>query len=146
MVWVDVTEHLVIRKPKFVGGTLDTPEFGILCQANPAKPRRIESSLKRGQRVWLKWASGPVVSRAEVLDWESGSFTPNSVEQLRGRTKGTPLFGARAFWDDLKAGGPEYFLIVRLANECVLDRPIKIARSSHGSSWIVLRSSPTWAQ
>jgi len=132
-------EHLAIRRGEFVGGTVKRPEMSILVQANRNSLNWLSESLAAGQAVWLKWAGGPVVARAEVKDWAVGAVPPEGIESLRAETLGTELHEKAAFWADLRERVPLNYVLIRLVDDVRLPRALRGPRRSYGSSWFLTR-------
>lgn len=127
-------EHICIRRPEYVAGTVERPEVGVFTQAATAKRPSPWGKVASGEKVWMKWTGGPIVATAEVAGYRE--FMDCSPEQLRDAVQGFELHGLEAYWESLD--GPLCALVIFLCKEAWLDEPIDVSGRSYGSSWLVL--------
>jgi len=135
---IEEIEHIAIRHPNYVAGKTDKPEVKIFCQTN--KKRRPISIVKfhSGQTVYMKWSSGPIVAKAQLVSWHSGEFTDNNINKLRELTIGTNLFGLSEYWAGVSQKGSGYYTVIHLNQEQWMDNLLYPSTRSRGSSWIYL--------
>jgi len=131
-------EHVAIRDARYVAGTDERPEVGVFVQTRTRPPAFNVAKLAVGQRVWMKWNSGPIVAVSELLSWHAGEFAAANVNDARGRCVGTSLFGLDAYWKAVAIKRAGAYCVLRLTNEAWLDAPVWAATRSFGSSWIYL--------
>jgi hypothetical protein len=127
-------EHLAIRDARYVAGTDERPEVGVFVQTRTHPPAINAAKLAARQRVWMKWAGGPIVATAELLSWHEGSFNSANVNDMRDRCVGTSLFGLDAYWHAVANKNAGAFCVLRLTNEEWLNSPVWPATRSFGSS------------
>jgi hypothetical protein len=132
------TEHVAIRDARYVAGTGERPEVGVFVQTRTRPPAINVAKLAVGQRVWMKWNSGPIVAVSELLSWHAGEFTAANVNDVRDRCIGTSLFGLDAYWKAVASKEAGAYCVLRLTNEAWLDSPVWPATRSYGSSWVYL--------
>lgn len=127
-------EHLVIRREDYVAGTRERPEVGIFTQTHSARQPVPWGRIGAGEKVWMKWAGGPVVALATVTGFRQlERCTP---EVLRASTAGFKLHDLPSYWESL----PPFFfgLVVYLGDEHWLDQPFMPEGRSRGESWFVI--------
>jgi len=59
-------EHICIRNPEYVAGTISKPEVGVFTQARKNQRPSPWGKISEGETVWMKWSGGPVVAKAKV--------------------------------------------------------------------------------
>ncbi len=132
-------EHIVIRDPSYVAGTREKPEVRIFVQTNTARPPLNESSLAKGDVVWMKWTDGgPIVAKSHISRTISGQFTGSTIEKIREPCRETSLYELDKYWETVRQKGSSYFTVIRLVDEEWLEPPLVTAAKSYGSSWITL--------
>ena len=127
-------EHVVIRREDYVAGTRERPEVGIFTQTHSARPPVPWNNIGAGEKVWMKWAGGPVVAVSTVMGVRQ--FSDCTPEALRASTAGFKLHDLPTYWESL----PPFFfgLVVYLGDEQWLDEPFMPERRSRGESWFVI--------
>lgn len=130
---MEVTHHLVILEPRFLQLILDGQKR-IECRLS--KTRRAPfGAVRRGDTLWLKRASGPVLGRARAATSESieldAGTTIRSIERRYARS----LHVDASFFD--ARPDARYVTIIRLDRV----RPVPAIRIAKNSRhpWVVLR-------
>ena len=131
-------EHLAIRDPNYVAGTSDHPEVAIFSQSRTDRVPLPDRRMAPNQRVWMKWAGGPIVACSAVQSWHSVRYENGNVNDARALSLGTRLFGLNDYWTQVQDKGAGWGSVVRLRDERWLDAPIYGAARSRGSSWLYL--------
>jgi len=126
----------VIRREEYVSGTRDCPEIGIFTQAHQTRHPVPWGQIATGDKVWMKWSSGPIVASASVQGFRQIQVC--SSERLREMTTGSNLFDPKDYWASL----PPAFsaVVIWLDGERWLDAPIFPAARSRGESWVPLKT------
>ena len=89
-----------------------------------------------GDRVWVKWAGGPIVAKARV---ESYTCIENcTAPRLRKAVEGYRLHEVSAYWASLMQRGPFFGMAIFLEDEEWLPRALSPEARSRSESWIVL--------
>ena len=135
---VEELEHLAIRDPNYVAGTSVRPEVAIFSQSRTDRVPLPDHRMAPGQRVWMKWVGGPIVACSAVQSWHSVRYHGGNVNEARGLSLGTRLFGLNDYWTQVQEKGAGWVSVVRLRDERWLDNPIYGAARSRGSSWLYL--------
>jgi hypothetical protein len=135
---VQEQEHLAIRDPNYVAGTSDRPEVAIFSQSRTDRVPLPDRRMAPGQRVWMKWVGGPIVACSAVQSWHTVRYEDGNVNEARGLSLGTRLFGLNDYWTQVQDKGAGWVSVVRLRDERWLDAPIYGAARSRGSSWLYL--------
>ena len=130
----DRRQHLVIRREDYVAGTRERPEVGVFTQTHSGRHPVPWGQISARERVWMKWAGGPVVATARVDGHRQlEAATP---EALRATTQGFKLYDLASYWTSLP---PVFFgLTVYLGNEEWLRDPFVPTARSRGESWVVV--------
>jgi hypothetical protein len=102
-------EHLVTRREEYVAGTRERPEAGIFTQTHSARPPVPWGRIGAGEKVWMKWAGGPVVAVATVTGLRQ--FDQCTPDVLRASTAGFKLHDLPSYWASLP---PVFFGLVVL--------------------------------
>ena len=136
-------EHICIRRPEYVAGTVDKPEVGVFTQTHSTQKPAPWGRLSSGDFVWMKWTAGPVVARARIAGFRE--LPSCSAARLRDSVMGFALHDLDKYWSGL----PQQFnaLTIYLENEEWLEDPVEVSGRSYGSSWIVFSDSierETW--
>lgn len=131
-----MVEHVVIRREDYVGGTRERPEVGIFTQTHSARPPVPWGQIATGERVWMKWAGGPIVATARVQGFRQ--LAGCTIDQLRATSAGYRLHDLQDYWSSLP---PVFFgMTIYLDDERWLDHAFMPQHRSRGESWIVLRA------
>jgi len=135
-----VYEHVSIRRPEFVAGGRGSPEMSILVQTHKYQLPPPSGQICSGDRVWLKWSGGPIVSAARVSGFRE--LAECSTEQVRETARGFGLCNLDRYWRevDRRYSEPFYAIVIYLRNAKRLDTPVHpTKRLSRGASWVIVR-------
>ncbi len=114
-----MSEHVVIRDPRFVAGTQERPEIGIFTQTHSRRRPSPTGKIEVGERLWMKWSGGPVVATASVQGFRE--FPNSTAAELRAATQGFRLHDQDDYWNQLPA---RFFgLAIYVTDEAWLDDP-----------------------
>lgn len=131
-------EHIAIRDPNYVAGSAQRPEVQVFAQSRTDRIPLPDSRMQVGQRIWMKWSSGPIVACSDVQSWHTAEFENGNINEVRHLASGTRLFGLNDYWTQVQDKRSGWVSVVRLRNEHWLDEPIYPQERSRGSSWIYL--------
>ena len=130
-------EHICIRNPEYVAGTLQKPEIGVFTQTSSERKPIPWGRINPGETVWMKWTGGPIVAKAVITGFRQ--FENCSPLQLRNAVSEYALYDSNKYWETR----PNKFnaLAIYLENESWLDKLLNATGRSYGSSWIVFPDS-----
>ena len=131
-------EYIVIRNPKYIAGTKEKPIFDFIIQRNKRSQPMNTDFLEPGQIVWLKWTSGPIVLKADIVDWKEGIVHDGNIDELKTLVRKITEFDNEEYWDIIKEDGTFNYILFYITNQILLEKPINTNERSHGSSWIVI--------
>ena len=128
-------DHVLIRKLEHLTGTPQRPALGYAVETRD----RPGPAHKRGafpdDRVWVQLHGGLFVAKARIeLCW-IGEYS--SINVVRARTQGTPLFTLDDFW----AGRPRigYAAVASLKHEAWVE-PFWAGPRTYGYEWVTLEN------
>ncbi len=132
-------EHIAIRKEEYVAGGRASPEVGVFTQVHTRRKPSPWGRITVGDVVWMKWSSGPIVARAEtkaIKELASCGW----AELRKAVGKSYRLYELDAYWNDLAAKGTFNAVVVEVANEVWLEKPI-VTSVKNRESWVVVDSA-----
>lgn len=135
---VNEIEHISIRDPNYVAGSAGKPEVKVFCQTNHRHQPIDDDILKSGQKVYMKWAGGPIVASSKLVSWHSGFFENGNINKLRELTVGTNLFSLNNYWTYVSQKVNGFYTVIHLGDEEWLEKLLYPRTKSYGSSWIYL--------
>lgn len=137
-------DHVLIRRLEHLAGTAEAPAlaFGVETRDRPGPLFKLGAF--PDDPVWIQLHGGLFVARATVrISWV-GEYS--RIEEVRARTRGSPLHDLDGFW----TGRPRYGYagVVTLQRESWVE-PFWAGPRTYGYEWVLLendRKRATWLE
>ena len=126
-------EHVLIRKLEYLTGSATAPalRFGVEIRDRPGPLHK--NGAFSPDRVWVQLQGGLFVASAMVrISWV-GEYS--RIEDVRDRTKGSPLYDVEAFWHGRPRYG--YAAVSELGREQWV-APFWAGPRTYGYEWVLL--------
>ncbi|MGH2795217.1 MAG: hypothetical protein ACRDKG_13045 [Actinomycetota bacterium] len=127
-------DHVVIRKLEHLTGSEAGPRLGYAVETRDRRGPAHKSGAFESDVVHVQLHGGLFVARAAVkISWIGEYF---GVDEVRARTRGSPLHDVEEFW----AGRPRvgYAAVAELVQERWLPAPFWAGPRTYGYEWVVL--------
>ena len=126
-------DHVVIRKLEHLTGTASAPSVSYAVETRDRPGPAHKGGAFPGDVVWVKLHGGLMVAKARVrLAWV-GEYS--SIEEVRRRTRGSPLFDLIDFWKGRPRYG--YAAVAELEQERWIEAHWAGPRT-YGYEWVLL--------
>lgn len=126
-------DHVVIRKLEHLAGTPATPRVAFAVETRDRPGPAHKGGAFPDDVVWIKLHGGLMVAKARVkLAWV-GEYS--SIEEVRRRTRGSPLHDLADFWRGRPRYG--YAAVAELEHERWID-PHWAGPRTYGYEWVLL--------
>ena len=126
-------DHVVIRKLEQLTGSSRAPQIAYAVETRDRPGPAHKNGAFPNDGVWIQLRGGLFVAKARIeLCW-SGEYS--HINEVRSRTKGSPLYDLIAFW----GGRPKYgyAAVASLRHESWID-PFWAGPRSYGYEWVLL--------
>jgi len=133
-------EYIVIRDPVFIAGTYDKPVIDFIIETRTNTRPIASEKLHVGETVWIKWKSGPIVMKAEIESWSEGYVSEGNLEEIKEKTIGFLECKTENYWNEISRKESFHFIIIKLKNQQILDKPIYTSNKGYRSSWLIIDS------
>ncbi len=135
-------DHVVIFDPEQVTATGGRPEVTCAVEARDRPGPAFKHGVFNDDVVWIRMGPLLVAKAIVKIAWK-GEYA--FLDELRERTKGTPLYALDGFW----TGKPKigYAVVAQLLRAKFLPEPALAGPRTYGYEWIVLeneRKVETW--
>ena len=139
-----MTDHVVIRKLEHLTGSVTAPGLRYAIETRSSPGPAYKTGAFPGDQVQIKLHGGLVVATARIEIAWVGEFS--SRDEIRTRTRGSPIFDIESFW----AGRPKvgYAVVAQLTNEHWIE-PRWQGPRTYGYEWVVLdndKKRATWLE
>jgi hypothetical protein len=136
-------DHVLIRKLEHVTGTTAVPAIGFAVETRDRPGPGHKTGAFEGDSFWTQLHGGLIVAKAKVRICYVMEYS--NIEEVRARTKGTPLFNVAEFWK----GRPRYGFaaVSALTEETWVQPPYWGGPRTYGYEWVVLddpKKRATW--
>lgn len=130
----DTVDQVVIRKLEHLTGSSKGPRLGFAVETRDRRGPAHKAGAFEGDIVHVQLNGGLYVARAVVkIGWIGEYF---GVDEVRARTKGSPLYDVDAFWAGRSRVG--YAAVAELVQERWLPAPFWAGPRTYGYEWVVL--------
>jgi len=126
-------DHVLLRKLEQLTGSSRAPQIGYAIETRDRPGPAHKNGAFPNDGVWIQLRGGLFVAKARIeLCW-SGEYS--HINEVRSRTKGSPLYDLIAFW----GGRPKYgyAAVASLRHESWID-PFWAGPRSYGYEWVLL--------
>ena len=126
-------DHVVIRKLEHLTGDARAPQLSYAVETRDRPGPAHKNGAFPNDAVWIQLHGGLMVAKARIeLCWV-GEYS--SIAEVRGRTRGTPLFDLLSFW----GGRPKYgyAAVASLQHERWIDA-FWAGPRTYGYEWVLL--------
>lgn len=126
-------EHVLIRKLEHVTGTNGAPKLGFAVETRDRPGPAYKGGAYEGDIVWIQLHGGLFVAKARVRIGWVGEYS--NINEVRARTKGSPLASVEDFWARRAKFG--YAAVAQLVAETWID-PFWAGPRTYGYEWVLL--------
>lgn len=129
-------EHVLIRRLEHLTGTKTAPKLSYAIEMRDRAGPAHKSGAFPGDVVWVQLRGGLFVAKAIVRICWIGEFS--RPEEIRARTKGSPLVNVGDFWQGRPRYG--YAAVAALESESWLRQPFWAGPRTYGYEWVLLEN------
>ena len=127
-------DHVLIRRLEHLTGSASSPRLGFAVETRDRRGPANKEGAFDGDVVHVQLHGGLFVARAVVkICWVGEYF---GIDEIRERTKGSPLYELDGFWAGRARVG--YAAVAELMQERWLPAPFWAGPRTYGYEWVVL--------
>lgn len=127
-------EHVIIRKLEHLTGSAASPRLAFAVEARDRRGPANKAGAFQGDLVHVQLHGGLFVARAVIKIGWIGEYV--GIDEVRARTRGSPLHDVEAFWSGRSRVG--YAVVAELTQERWLPAPFWAGPRTYGYEWVVL--------
>lgn len=127
-------DHVVIRKLEHLTGSATAPRLAFAVETRDRKGPAFKAGAFDGDIVHVQLHGGLFVARAVIKIGWIGEYV--GVDEVRARTRGSPLHDLDGFWAGRARVG--YAVVAELTQERWLPGPFWAGPRTYGYEWVVL--------
>ena len=129
-------EHVVIRKLEHLTGNATAPRLVFAVEIRDRKGPAHKEGAYPEDTVWIQLHGGLFVAKARVKIAWIGEYS--NVQEIRGRTKGAPIYEVDDFWARRPRFG--YAAVAQLHHEQWIE-PFWAGPRTYGYEWVLLEDA-----